>query len=128
MTVAEAISDLMTRSGLSKSELCARSGVSRSLLDDYLKGRRQPAVAQLERLGEAAGLRLDVVWRELDIKAAPAWARPHPSMNALPLTVAERSKVLELVVPVAMEMRRRPRGELAFPPFRTLRKVAKDAS
>jgi transcriptional regulator with XRE-family HTH domain len=54
------VADLLARSGLSKSALSARSGVSRSLIDDYLKGRSQPSLAQLRRLASAAGLRLDV--------------------------------------------------------------------
>lgn len=125
MTAAHAIEAILEQSGLTKAELSAHSGVSRALIDDYLKGRRQPSVAQLERLGEAAGLRLDIVWRskaELDIKPTPHWAIPSDDMKAGPLTVAERADVLVRVVEVAMEMRRRERGPLEFPPFRTLAK------
>lgn len=128
MSAATAIEDLLSRSGLTKSQLSARSGVSRSLLDDYLKGRRQPSVAQLARLGEAAGVRLDLAWTSIEVDRTPRWARPNPAMDAPPLTVAERAQALERVVPVAMAMRRRPRGELQFPPFRSLRRRPMEAS
>lgn len=39
-----------------KTRLSAASGVSRSLIDDNLKGRSQPTLPQLERLASAAGL------------------------------------------------------------------------
>lgn len=115
---ADAVAELLERSGLTKSELSARSGVSRSLIDDYLKARRQPSVAQLARLGAAAGFRFDIVW---ETPSTPHWARPHPDMEAPPLTVPERAHVLELVVAAATELQRRPApDEMAFPPFRTL--------
>ncbi|MFT4289319.1 helix-turn-helix domain-containing protein [Nocardioides sp.] len=123
MTAAAAIEDILERSGLTKSELSTRSGVSRSLIDDYLKGRRQPSVAQLERLGEAAGLRLDIIWGpkvEPDIKPTPRWAIPSEEMKPPPLSERDRAEVLVRVVEVAMCQRRRLRGELEFPPFRKL--------
>ncbi len=122
MDAATAVAQLIGRTGLTKAELSRRSGVSRALLDDYLKGCTQPSVAQLERLGEAAGLKLDLNWipAAVDIKPTPHWARPNPAMDPPPLTIQERAKVLELVVPVAMAQRRRSRGALEFPPFREL--------
>lgn len=64
------VAEIIERSGLSKSALSAASGVSRSLIDDYLKGRSQPSIAQVERLADAAGCALDVTVR--------AKARPVP--------------------------------------------------
>lgn len=104
---------------MSKSELSARSGVSRSLIDDYLKGRSQPSVAQLARLGDGAGHRLSLAWKRRDTEI-PRWARPNLEMLPPPRTIDERAKLLERVVPVAMAQRRRVRGDLEFPPFRTL--------
>lgn len=115
MTAAHSVADLLRR-GLTKSELAARSGVSRSLIDDYLKGRRQPTVAQLERLGEAASVRLEVTWTP----TTPRWAAPRPDMDAAGPSMTERAQILERVVDLAMALRRRARGELEFPPFRTL--------
>jgi transcriptional regulator with XRE-family HTH domain len=104
-----------------KKALCEAAGVSRSSLDAYLTGERQPSVAQIERLARAAGLRIDISFRPLDIKPLPAWVKPdNPEMRPIPTTVAERAQILERVVPVAMAQRRRARGELEFPPFKTL--------
>jgi transcriptional regulator with XRE-family HTH domain len=114
---SEVVQELLRRSGLTKSELSARSGVSRSQLDDYLKGKSQPTLAQLDRLGESAGFRADFVWTA---DRTPRWARPNPHMDPPQLTVRERAEVLPRVVYVAMAQRRRAPGELRFPPFRTL--------
>lgn len=55
MDAALFVADLLSSSALSKSELSARSGMSRALIDDYLKGHKQPTLRQLNRLAEAAG-------------------------------------------------------------------------
>lgn len=52
----DAVAEILTRSGMTKSALCARAKVSRTSLDAYLKGTTQPSIAQIERLAEAAGL------------------------------------------------------------------------
>src|SRR5690349_12617766 len=57
------VAEIVERSGLSKSALSAASGVSRSLIDDYLKGHSQPSMAQIERLADAVGCELDVTLR-----------------------------------------------------------------
>lgn len=54
--LSNAATEILERSGLSKSALCARAGVSRTSLDAYLKGTTQPTLAQIERLADAAGL------------------------------------------------------------------------
>jgi transcriptional regulator with XRE-family HTH domain len=119
MTVSEAVTALLT-GHLSKSKLSSRSGVSRSLIDDYLHGRRQPSVAQLERLGAAAGLRLELTWREGERKHVPDWARPNAKMAARPLTMDERAQILERVTAAALSLPRRSPTELTFPPFRSV--------
>lgn len=55
-SLADAPREILTRSGMTKSALCAKAKVSRTSLDAYLKGTTQPTVAQLERLASAAGL------------------------------------------------------------------------
>jgi transcriptional regulator with XRE-family HTH domain len=60
MGAAAIVTDILRQSGLTKTEMSERTGVSRSLLDGYLKGQRQPPLAQIERLADAGGLRLDV--------------------------------------------------------------------
>lgn len=66
MDAARILTDLLHETRISKSHWSVRSGVSRSLLDDYLKGRVQPSVAQLERLLAATGHHADI-----QITAAP---------------------------------------------------------
>lgn len=44
--------------GLSAAQLAAESGVTRTLVNDYLAGRRTPSINQLERLLLATGSRL----------------------------------------------------------------------
>lgn len=63
MDAASVVRQVLDQSGLSKTRLSALSGVSRSLLDAYLKGDTQPSVAQVSRLADAAGLRLDITVR-----------------------------------------------------------------
>jgi transcriptional regulator with XRE-family HTH domain len=120
MTARAAIEQILEQAGLSKAELSRRSGVSRAQIDTYLKGRSQPSVAQLARLGAAAGLRLELSWSPT-AASDPSWLKPdNPAMAPPPLTLAQRAEVLERVVPVAMAQRRRARGELQMPPFRSL--------
>lgn len=132
MLASRAVAVLLD-AGLSKSELSAKSSVSRALIDDYLKGRRQPSVAQLARLGESVGFRLEVAWRKepsgdgprLDHGArsgrTPSWARPTAAMEPAPTTVAERAQILQRVVDAGLALRTQPPGELMFPPFHTMR-------
>jgi len=129
MDAGAVVRELLSRSGLTKSALSAGSGVSRSSIDEYLKGERQPSLAQLERLGEAAGFTVEIQWGTAGLAASdqsstPRWARPNPKMDAQPLTVHERAKVLEQVVATAVIQQRRPRGELKAVPFRRLRKAS----
>jgi len=115
--VVELISALLE--DVSKSELARRSGVSRSLIDDYLGGRCQPTVRQLRRLGASTSRELEMSWRTVERETPPQWARPNAAMAPPPLTVAERAQVLRRVTDVAMAFRRKEPGALTFPPFRT---------
>lgn len=60
MSGSSVVAEILRTSGLSKSALSSASGVSRSLIDAYLKGTSQPSVAQLDRLAESAGCDLDI--------------------------------------------------------------------
>lgn len=55
-----------SRAGLSQAELAARAGMAQSVISAYEAGRRQPALATLARLIEAAGYELVV-----DIRRRP---------------------------------------------------------
>lgn len=64
MDGAETIREILQRSGLTKSALCTAAGVSRALLDDYLKGHTRPSLAQVARIAEACELEVEVSVRE----------------------------------------------------------------
>jgi transcriptional regulator with XRE-family HTH domain len=51
-------------SELSKAALCARAGISRALFDAYLHGAKQPSLAQVVRIADAAGYRASVTLME----------------------------------------------------------------
>lgn len=127
MATAALVGEVLERSGLSKKTLCEAAGISRSSLDAYLKGEREPSVAQLERLGRAAGLRLDISWTsiEIDARLEPSWILPdNPAMRAVPLTIEQRAQALARVVASAWALQRRPRGSLEAPRFRDLARSA----
>ena len=54
------VRQLLENSGMSKTTLCSRARISRALLDDYLHGAKQPSLAQVERVADAAGYRVSV--------------------------------------------------------------------
>ena len=55
-----ALRHVLLDSGLSKAALCARAGISRALFDAYLQGAKQPSIAQIERIADAAGYRASI--------------------------------------------------------------------
>jgi transcriptional regulator with XRE-family HTH domain len=57
------IREIRRESGLSQAELARRAGVTRSVLNAYARGRRQPGVDALALIAAAAGLELTVVPR-----------------------------------------------------------------
>lgn len=71
MRATSILLEILRTTPVTKSRWSADAGVSRALLDDYLKGRKQPSVAQLDRLISATGRHLDVT-----LTAAPT---PVPS-------------------------------------------------
>jgi transcriptional regulator with XRE-family HTH domain len=60
-------------SGLSKAALCARAGISRALFDAYLHGTKQPSLAQVVRIADAAGLRAGVTLSEKPRAVSPEY-------------------------------------------------------
>jgi len=87
---------VLEESGLTKTALCLQAGISRALFDDYLHGRKQPSLAQIERIADAAGLRATLALSK----------KPRP-------VSAEYIAVMELADQLAGTQRGRP--ELAFP-------------
>lgn len=99
ITAASVLVRALELSGLTQAELARRAGSPRSLIGDYVKGRKQPSFAQLLRLVGASGCdaRMQI--------SAPSRAN---------------AEQLELVCAIAMVMPRSDRGALRYPPFRAL--------
>lgn len=93
---ARTLGRVLEDSGLTKTALCSRAGISRALFDDYLHGRKQPSLAQIERIADAAGFRATVTLAK----------KPRP-------VSAEYVAVMELADQLAGTQSGRP--ELAFP-------------
>lgn len=100
---AELFSLIRRQSGMSQTELSMRSGVDRSALSAYERGRRQPSVAALSRVAAAAGMEIAVV----------------PTRNAAAEEHAGR--ILSQVIELAESLPYRPKDELAYPPLIQLR-------
>jgi transcriptional regulator with XRE-family HTH domain len=100
---ATLLAEIGHRSGLSQAELARRAGLDRSVLSAYAHGRRQPSVAALGRVANAAGLELEMV------PVADDSATEHAG------------RVLSQVLDLAGSMPYRPRPELEYPPLIRLR-------
>ncbi len=71
MDSTQIVAQILGQSGMTKVALSRKSGVSRSLLDTYLKGQSQPSLAQVQRLAEAAGCAVDMTVRKRPTKSVP---------------------------------------------------------
>jgi transcriptional regulator with XRE-family HTH domain len=92
------IAEIRARSGLSQAELARRAGMTRSVVNAYERGQRQPGVDALARLASAGGLRLEL--------ATP------PALDD------ERAgRLLAQVLDLAEALPSRRRGKLAYPPL-----------
>jgi transcriptional regulator with XRE-family HTH domain len=96
------IREIRRESGLSQAELARRAGLTRSVLNAYERGRRQPGVDALARVAAAAGLEV----------------RVGPSADTARL--ARAGRILEQVLDLAEVLPSRRRGRLAYPSLRTL--------
>ena len=92
------IGEIRSRGGLTQAELARAAGMTRSVVNAYERGRRQPGVDALARLAGAAGMRLRLARDE-------------------PLTVEpERAgRILEQVLELAEALPHRRPGRLAYP-------------
>ncbi len=93
------VARLRESSGLTQTELARRSGLDRSALSAYERGRRQPSVGALARIAAAAGMELDLA----------------PARNAAADEHAGR--ILAQVLELAEALPYRPRQELMYPPL-----------
>src|SRR4051812_40358262 len=86
-------------SGLTQAELARRARLQPSVLSAYEHSRRQPSVAALARIAQAAGLQIDVS----SLSDAEALERS--------------GKILIQVLDLADAMPSKRRGELRYPPL-----------
>ena len=93
------VGQILRESGLSQAELARRTGIPRSVLNVYLKGRREPGADILIRLAGAAGFSLGLEPR-----------KP-------PVDPERASKILVQVLGLAEALPFRPRAEMEFPPL-----------
>jgi transcriptional regulator with XRE-family HTH domain len=100
------IGRLVDGSGLSQAELARRAGIPRSVLNVYLRGRREPGADALVRLAAAAGFDLEPTKREPPVDAERA------------------GKILVQVLGLAEALPFRPRSEMSFPPLAERLKAA----
>lgn len=89
--------EILRRSELSQAELARRAGMPRSVVNAYVRGKREPGADALARLAAAGGFELALVSR-----------KP-------PVDVDRASKILVQVLELAEALPFRPRPELAYP-------------
>jgi transcriptional regulator with XRE-family HTH domain len=93
------IAEIRSRGSLNQAELARAAGMTRSVVNAYERGRRQPGVDALARLASAAGMRLRL-------------AREEPLM----LDPQRAGRILEQVLELAEALPYRRPGRLAYPP------------
>jgi transcriptional regulator with XRE-family HTH domain len=94
---ASLVEQIRSRSGLTQAELARRAGLPRSVLNAYLRGKREPGAGTLARLAAAGGLELELAAR-----------RP-------PVDVDRAGRILVQVLELAEALPFRPRAELGYP-------------
>lgn len=55
---AELVFSILRGSGISQAELARRAGLPRSVMNAYLRGKREPGASTLARLAAAAGIEI----------------------------------------------------------------------
>lgn len=93
------IAEIRRVSGLSQAELAKRASLAAPVLSAYEHGRRQPSVAALARVAQAAGL---------EVRLFPASGRAADE---------HAGRILSDVLDLADLMPYRPRRELSYPPL-----------
>jgi transcriptional regulator with XRE-family HTH domain len=94
---ASVVGEILRRSGLTQAELARRAGLPRSVLNVYLRGRREPGADALARLAAAGGFEFELAER-----------RP-------PVDPERASRILVQVLELAEALPFRPRPTLDFP-------------
>jgi transcriptional regulator with XRE-family HTH domain len=95
----ELIGEIRRESGLRQAELARRAAMSRSVVNAYERGHRQPGVDALARLAAAAGLELRI------------------SRSQSPVDPVRAGRILGQVLDLAEALPAKRRGALAYPPL-----------
>lgn len=96
-SAASLVQMALDQSGLSQAELARRAGISRSVLNAYLKGHREPGADALLRIVSAAGGKLEV------------------GEHKPPVDPVRAGKILMQVLGLAEALPYRPRAEMRYP-------------
>lgn len=99
---AALLEEILRQSGLTQAELARRAGIPRSVLNVYLRGRREPGVETLLRIAAAGGMDLRIVQRKPAVEPERA------------------SRILVQVLELAEALPFRPRAEMQYPPLAEL--------
>jgi transcriptional regulator with XRE-family HTH domain len=91
------IREILSRSGLSQAELARRAGMPRSVVNAYVRGKREPGADAVARLAAAGGFDLTLSPRKPPVDAERA------------------SRILVQVLELAEALPFRPRPELRYP-------------
>lgn len=96
------IRDVREQSGLSQAELARRAGITRSVMNVYERGHREPSAEMLGRVLAAAGF---------ELKAA---------RFAPPVDPSRAGRILEQVIELAEALPYRPKATNDYPPLATI--------
>jgi transcriptional regulator with XRE-family HTH domain len=94
------IGDIRRQKGITQAELARAAGLTRSVVNAYERGHRQPGVNALARIAEATGMHLMV-------EPAPRAVDP-----------IRAGRILEQVLDLAEALPYRRPGKLKYPPMR----------
>lgn len=96
-SAASLVQMALDQSGLSQAELARRAGLSRSVLNAYLRGHREPGADALLRIVSAAGGRLEL------------------EEHKPPVDPVRAGKILTQVLGLAEALPYRPRAQMRYP-------------
>ena len=95
MRTNELLRDAFERSGLTQLRLAELSGVSQSRISDYLRGKHELGLPQLDKLLTALGYRAELTLSELDGRWVAGMWIGDPGANDPPVwDAAERRQVI----------------------------------
>lgn len=123
MRTNELLREAFTRSGLTQLRLAELSGVPQGRISDYLRGRHQLGLAQLDKLLAALGFRAELALLPLKHRrVAGMWIGDPSEQNPRVLDPAARRQVIAelLALSDAMTAARPPTPRPEPKPFREL--------